>query len=83
MNPADDKQCRDNLKNFWKDYLKVHFNILINSIQFSRSFSALSVTNPGTTDSIHAKFWKFCDPLDNVGDFACDHIQDGITSLEK
>ena len=28
----------------------------------------------------HAKFWKFCDPLDNVVDFACDNILDGITS---
>ena len=46
MNPAEDKQCRNSMGNFWKDYLKVHLNIFINSIKFSRSFSTHACNNP-------------------------------------
>ena len=44
MIPAVNKQCRDCLENFWKNCLILHLNILIHSVKFSRSFSALPVS---------------------------------------
>ena len=47
MKPAVNKQWRNCLENFWKDYLIVYFYTFINPLSFLDPFLPMSVTNTG------------------------------------